>query len=478
MIEGHSPEAGARKHVDVVVLGTTLPELAAALDIARLGLSVRVLVPHDDGESSAQLRSQQVLPEETLLGDRVLDELLISHLPVGLQFDPEGVLTDLIHEVAEPLIEGYSPEFTAETKPPARWWVEVNGNWFEQPSDSIYGIPTSPLSAEVSQPLGTVAALRAYTDRLKPVLTIGKTQYLAQLVTSRMGKRVLQSFVEPWVRHRYGVSADAVEVSVFAPGLNEAITRAGSLSGAALAYQDRYVTREARVAPSTGWPEFGRMLMQKLRLFGAEIVQLPDTVQVSRLADDKGWQVELPNSGFTAAAIVSANPPIKFAEDSQVSTKRLTELSSTRSYAAFDIEPPVWWPEPHATQALRMFETSDEEQWSCAVELVSETRWRAELRGPAGSHTANMNVEKQAELLSRAEIQGEPEAELLFIIDRAEAATEHERSALHEQLAAIGEEYPDLIFCPVIAPDTGLAEAVHTARQLAVEVRRRVAGIA
>lgn len=478
MTEERSTEAGARKHVDVAVLGTTLPELAAALDIARLGLSVRVLVPHDNGRSSAQLPSQQVLPADTLLADTVLEESLISHLPVGLQLDPEGVLTDLIHEVAEPLIEGHIAAFTAETTPPTRWWVEVSGNWFEQPSDSIYGIPTSPLSAEVSQQLGTVAALRAYADRLKPVLTIGKTQYLAQLVASRMGKRVLQSFVEPWIRHRYGVSADAVEVSVLAPGLNETITRAGSLSGAALAYQDRYVTREARVAPSAGWPEFGRMLIQKLQLFGAEIVQLPATVPVSRLADDEGWQIELPNSGFTASAIVSADPPIKFAEDSQVSPKRLAELSFTRIYAAFDIESPVWGPVPHATQALRVFKTSDGEQWSCAVEMVSETRWRAELRGPAGLHVAKMTVDKQAELLSRAEIQPEPEAELLFVIDCAEATTEHERSALHEQLAAIGVEFPDLIFCPVIAPDSGLAEAVHTARQRAVEVRRRVAGIA
>jgi len=103
------------------------------------------------------------------------------------------------------------------------------------PAAGVLGIPGSPLSDDVRRAIGWSGALRAYLDRMIPVLTIGREHSLGELVEKRMGKKVLDRLVSPVAGGVYATDARDLEVDVVAPGLNKAITTVGSLSGAVLA---------------------------------------------------------------------------------------------------------------------------------------------------------------------------------------------------------------------------------------------------
>lgn len=102
------------------------------------------------------------------------------------------------------------------------------------PAGGVLGIPGSPLAPDVRRVLDGGGALRAYADRLLPVLKVGRYERLGPLVRGRMGRRVLDRLVAPVVESVYGVDAETVPVDAIAPQLNRAVTVAGSLSAAVL----------------------------------------------------------------------------------------------------------------------------------------------------------------------------------------------------------------------------------------------------
>ncbi|MFF2050727.1 protoporphyrinogen/coproporphyrinogen oxidase [Leifsonia sp. NPDC058194] len=111
-------------------------------------------------------------------------------------------------------------------------WVRHGSRSVPLPKAGLLGIPSSPLASDVVAAIGRRGAFRAYLDRLKPVLKIGQEKRLGHLVRSRMGDKVLELLVAPVVTGVYSASPDDLDVDVVAPGLNAALTRLGSLSGA------------------------------------------------------------------------------------------------------------------------------------------------------------------------------------------------------------------------------------------------------
>ena len=95
----------------------------------------------------------------------------------------------------------------------------------------MLGIPANPLGDDVRRVIGWRGAWRAYLDRLMPILTIGRAHSLGKLVRSRMGAAVLDRLVTPISAGVYSADPDDLDVEVVAPGLNQAMTRMGSLSG-------------------------------------------------------------------------------------------------------------------------------------------------------------------------------------------------------------------------------------------------------
>ncbi|MBF0816716.1 protoporphyrinogen oxidase [Microbacterium paludicola] len=100
------------------------------------------------------------------------------------------------------------------------------------PKGGILGIPANPFAEDVRRVIGWAGAWRAYLDRLRPPLTIGHERSLGRLVRSRLGSAVLDRLVAPVTSGVYSARPDDIDPDIAAPGLNAALTRAGSLTGA------------------------------------------------------------------------------------------------------------------------------------------------------------------------------------------------------------------------------------------------------
>lgn len=263
--------------IDALIIGHSLPALQTALDLAEVGLRVVVLPP-----SAPEWAAER--PER----------------------DTEGAIQDLVARVTEPL-PGAEPAVhrdlsLQQLRPFPVLLADRSGSWQRQPEPNVWGIPAVPLAAETLSAVGTAGALRAYRDRIAPLLTVGKTRSLGELVRKRVGAAVLEILVEPLVRERFGVAAREVEVAIAAPGLNEALTRTGSLTAAVLAYAERHASHESEVVPASGWATLRAELMDRLRLYEVSTSEAEATSIEPR--DDGGWGVRCADGSVQDARAV------------------------------------------------------------------------------------------------------------------------------------------------------------------------------
>jgi oxygen-dependent protoporphyrinogen oxidase len=214
-----APQAEGTVMKDVLVIGGGVAGLVAARECAHLGLSVVVL--EAAGAVGGAVGSHEVAG---LTLDSGAESFAVRGNTVA-QFLSALGLTD---QIVEPN--------------PAGAWLHLPPNraggapvTVPLPAAGVLGIPGSPLSDDVRRAIGWSGALRAYLDRMIPVLTIGREHSLGELVEKRMGKKVLDRLVSPVAGGVYATDARDLEVDVVAPGLNKAITTTGSLSGGVLA---------------------------------------------------------------------------------------------------------------------------------------------------------------------------------------------------------------------------------------------------
>lgn len=228
---------------DVLVLGGSIPGVVVALECAKLGLNV------------------------TLVCDRI-------DVPTQSVTDASAGWEWFTSEYAfEPLLEQPAEDFT----------LQGSGGGVSLPAKSILGIPSSPLAGDVVQAIGRKSAYRAYLDRIRPVLTIGKAHRIGELVRTRMGKVVLSTLVAPSVVNRFGATPDEVDVAVAIPGLNEAMTRTGSLSTAVLAMLDEDAKRETRYRIAPDADAFLEHITQQLRYWNVNVhSSRPEDIDLER----------------------------------------------------------------------------------------------------------------------------------------------------------------------------------------------------
>lgn len=440
--------------VDVCVAGTSLQELIVALDCISVGLRVAVIE-----------------------GDAPNDEL-----PSHGEYDSDGVLASVLNEVATPLTESQSaPDTTvhATYADPERFWVRArSGGYAPLPTGAVYGIPTTPLAAETLALLGLPGALRAYLDRITPLLTIGKERRVAMLVRSRVGVEVLQRLVVPVVRHRYGVDADTLDVAVLAPGLNETMTRTGTLTGAALAYRERFVARERRLAPAAGWSGLSQALVQRLRLYDARFLSGP-TIRAGYDSDAEEWTVDTAaDERVRAAAFVTARAAE--IETGPGDSLPIPTTQRSRATAKVSVERPAWWPDACDGSVLLTTPDRGAGVWTCAVTPVDDG-FCADLRGPVGSDSGADAAFVEALLheweLVSCEAAGGESAGPRVVKTGVPAADEEAVAEFDAQQSELAATWPSLILCPSDGADGALARTVHSARDRAIVLRRHLAGI-
>lgn len=206
-----------RATADVVVIGGGVAGLVAALECAKVGLQVTVLERRDElGGCVGRIE----------LDGLTLDSGAESFATRG------GAVAELLTSL------GLDDE--VENPNPAGAWLVWGGpstgsgsklQAAPLPKTGMLGIPANPLGDDVRRIIGWNGAIRAYLDRVKPILRIGRARSLGELVRERMGQAVLDRLVTPISVGVYSTDPVDLDLDVVAPGLNEAMTRTGSLSG-------------------------------------------------------------------------------------------------------------------------------------------------------------------------------------------------------------------------------------------------------
>ena len=198
----------------VVIIGGGMGGLVAARDLARPGFEVTLLEASDQLGGSVQRLDLELADGSKLTVDAGAESFATRGGHVATFID-ELHLSD---QVVQPN--------------PAGAWLQLPDRAVPTPKGGMLGIPATPLASDVVAAIGWRGALRAYLDRVLPPLKIGQERNLGRLVERRMGRAVLENLVAPVTTGVYSAAPDQLDVAVAAPGLNPALTRTGSLSGA------------------------------------------------------------------------------------------------------------------------------------------------------------------------------------------------------------------------------------------------------
>ncbi|HTN55692.1 MAG TPA: FAD-dependent oxidoreductase [Microbacterium sp.] len=288
MTAEQSAELAARAaEQHVVVIGGGIGGLVAARECAKVGMRVTVL------EAQSQLGGS--------IRSAVLDGIVVD---VGAESFATrgGHVRALVGEL------GLSD---AIVRP------EGGGAWLSGipdapdaplPQGGMLGIPANPFQEDVRAIIGWRGVWRAYVDRLRPPLTIGHERSLGKLVRSRMGARVRDRLVAPVTAGVYSALPEDVDVDVAAPGLNAALTRVGSLSGAVLALQGERAGKKPGAAVlglDGGMSRLIEALRTELEKYGAQIRTGVHVMSLER--SPKQWTVSFED---TSDADDSASEPL------------------------------------------------------------------------------------------------------------------------------------------------------------------------
>lgn len=258
----------------VVVIGGGIAGLVAAWECARIGMPVTLL------------------EQAPRLGGRIeTDEL-------------DGITVDLAPEafsLSAPALAGLLDELglRAEVEPARDGSVGValatpGGPRVVTLPPNRAGIPANVWAEPVRRLIGGRGVWRAYLDRLRPPLTIGRERSLGALVRSRMGAHVRDRLVAPLTLGTWAVDPDRIDVDLAVPGLSAALTRAGSLAGAVgqlLPDDDAEARRPRRARLRGGLTQLVTALTERLLLLDADLRVNARADSLTQTPD--GWLVHL-----------------------------------------------------------------------------------------------------------------------------------------------------------------------------------------
>lgn len=277
--------------VDVAVVGGGVAGLAAAAECLRIGLRVVVL-------EAGERVGGSVAPLE--IAGVVLDAGAESFATRG---------GHVAKALAELRLDGVPlSESIVEPRTGGSWLHLRGGRSVPSPRAGVLGIPGTPLAPDVVRAIGRRAAWRAWLDTMMPVLRIGRAHSLAELVRTRMGVRVLEDLVAPVVSGVYSSRPEDIDVDLAAPGLNGAITRAGSLAGGVAALRANLPAGVAVRGVRGGMHRLVAALVERIDYLSGEI---RTGVGVTALdAVEQGFRLSLSGEAdaILARAVIVATP--------------------------------------------------------------------------------------------------------------------------------------------------------------------------
>ena len=465
----------------VVVIGGGIAGLVVALECAKVGMPVTVV------EAAGVLGG--TIAEDTVDGVRV---------DLGATcWSTRGAVRDLVDELG--LGERVVTPRTDQT------WIAGLGRGAAAPvpEESVLGIPANPWDDGVRRFIGWTGAWRAYLDRLRPPLTIGKQRNLATLVRSRMGDAVLDRIVAPLSVGRFGIAPADVDVIVAAPGLGSALTRTGSLGGAVADLRVGAPAGASVESLEGGMPRLVEALRDRLETLGAQVVV--DARVSAIVRDDEGrWAIETepPQPGAERPELDAAD--IVFVATDQQAAERLltphvgaklearTDAEITREIVTLVVDQPAL---DGAPRGAEVYAVPGSLRASGLVHQTARWEWLARAAG-RGRHVVSVAFDGPAGVLPTsglddADVTTMARAEasaLLGVEIRADAVRGVRRSrfALARPASALGHAettaaartaiatVPGLAAVGAWLAGSGLARVVADARDEAERVRRTV----
>lgn len=369
------------------------------------------------------------------------------------------------------------------------------------PEDTVLGIPANPWDERVRRFIGWGGAWRAYLDRLRPPLTIGKERNLDRLVRTRMGDAVVDRLVAPLSVGRFGIAPHRVDVSAAAPGLSSALTRTGSLGGAVgelLAGRAGAGGVESLEGGLTG---IVSALVERLGDLGAELVAGAPVGELAR-TDDARWRVLLATDDGSGSGplvgdvvIVATSPDDAARLLSPFAAGVVTEMTDAateREVVTLVVDAPELDAAPRGAQAYPL---PGARTASGVVHETARWEWLADAAGQ-GRHVLHVAFDRgrgetsvlgpddvAATALARAEasallgvtldeasVRGAHRA--AFALPLPASALEHDAHAGAVRTAVAAE--PGLAVVGAWLAGSGLAQVVADAREEAERVRRAV----
>lgn len=356
----------------VVVIGGGMAGLVAAWECAKVGMPVTVLEASDSVGGTVAAADVAGLRVDT----------------GASSWTAGGAARDLVAEL------GLDDRIV--TPRDDRTWIAglAKGAAAPVPDDAVLGIPANPWSDSVRRFIGWTGAWRAYLDRLRPPLTIGKERNLARLVRSRMGDAVLDRMVAPLGLGRFGIAADRVDVSAAAPGLSSALTRTGSLGGAVA---DLLVGRAGAGVESLdgGLAPLVDALAGRLADLGAVVTTGVRVTGIDR--DDAGWRA-LDGAEVIAAAdiVVVATDPHEAARllipHAGATVAEMTAAGHRRDILTLVVDAPALDAAPRGGQ---VYPVPGSSRASGVVHATARWGWLAQAAGP-GRHVLHVAFDRPA----------------------------------------------------------------------------------
>lgn len=362
---------------------------------------------------------------------------------------------------------------------PGGAWVALADRTVPLPAGGVLGIPGVPLATDVRRVLDTGGSLRAYADRLLPVLHIGRYDRLGSLVRARMGERVLTRLVAPVVESVYGVDPDEVAVDAIAPGLNAAITNTGSLSSAVLQLRAAAPAGGAVQGLAGGVFRLVEALAADCAAAGVEV--RTGTPALGLHPAPGGWIVVTGQEDLVVGRVVVAvdgAAALPLLADAVPRLAGLARPAPTDTRAVLlAVDAPALDARPRGSGVLRAAEVQDVRA-TALTHVTAKWAWVGE-RLPAGRHVLRLSyrgIEDAPDATVLADAARLLGTELPAPLDRADVAWRDSAPPLDPRTRALREATsalpPGLGVAGSWVHGTGLASVVAGAERIAAALAR------
>ncbi|MDT0119344.1 MULTISPECIES: protoporphyrinogen oxidase [Kocuria] len=265
---GAQRRTAPRRPRTALVVGGGVAGLTAARDLARAGLRVTLVEASDHFGGAVG-----------------------AHEVAGLVLDSGAESFATRSDAVPDLLEELGLSDRVVTPHPAGSWLQLPEGAVPAPKSGVLGIPADPTAPELRKPLGRAGVARARMDRALPARVGAGERSIGGLVRARMGQRVLDRLVTPFVSGVYSTHPDELDVDAVAPGLRARLRELGSLGAAAGALRTASPAGANVAGLDGGMNLLSERLVRDAERLGVKLVTRYDVIALDRDPRRPGWMV-------------------------------------------------------------------------------------------------------------------------------------------------------------------------------------------